>query len=193
MSLAFLGEEQLNEHEIAWRSRDWAAVKELAKQFKVPAERSLFDIIANVTQKTGHKPVECFAEYDQHNINLALSQHISMSGYASELNQMEGYISDQMHYDYLYFSVRTVTLPRIKFAKLSEDWEYKITIRMIARHFQVSIPRAQEYLSEFSEEQVAHLKKLFGPTITGPDSEFLKFLPNKTERTKMHSSIKSSW
>ncbi|AUE22563.1 clamp loader subunit [Aeromonas phage Ah1] len=192
MSLAcFMDEEDLNEHEIAWRSRDWNAVKELAKQFKVPAEQSLFEIIDNVTQKRGHGTVDRFSDYDQHAINNALSQHVTMSGYASELNSMEGFISDQMHYDYLYFTVRKCSLPKVKFAKLTDDWEQRVFEYLVSDYYEVSIPRAREYIDYFSDEQIKRLKKMFSPTVNDVNARCLTVIPTKTEREKIQRAIRS--
>ncbi|ADM79989.1 clamp loader subunit [Aeromonas phage phiAS5] len=192
MSLAaFLDEEDLNEHEIAWRSRDWDAVKELSKQFKVPAEQSLFVIIDNVTKKLGHGTVERFSDYDQHMINNALSQHVTMSGYASELNSMEGFISDQMHYDYMYFTIRQCSLPKVKFAKITGDWELRAFEYLVSEYYEVSISRAREYIAGFTEEQIGRLKKMFSPTVIDVNAPCLTMIPTKTEREKIQRAIRS--
>lgn len=187
----FLEDEPLNEHEVAWRSKDWAAVKELAKSFKKPADQSLFEIVSIVTKKTGHRSVEEFDDYNQYAINHAIGQHVELSGYASELNAMEGFISDQMHFDYLYFAVRQTSLPRIKFAKISEDWEHKALISWMSDYFEVSESRAAEYFKRFNETQINHLKKMFSPTVTSSDSPVLAGIPTKTERERVFRSIRS--
>ncbi|QAX98601.1 clamp loader subunit [Aeromonas phage AsFcp_4] len=191
MSLDFLGEESLNEHEVAWRSRDWDAVKELAKQFKVPAEQSLFVVLDNVTKKLGHGSVARFADYDQHMLNNALSQHVEMRGYAFELNTMEGHISDQMHYDYMYFTIRQCSLPKVKFAKLTDDWEERVFEYLVSDFYEVSTQRAREYINRFSDEQKAKLRKMFSPMVNDVNAPCLTMIPTKTERDKIQRAIRS--
>lgn len=190
MSLSFLGEEDLNPHEVAWKSKDWDTVKELSKEFKKSDEQSLFDILNNVTQKSGYHSSDHFESYNQYAINNALSQHIHLRGYTYELNQMEGLISDQMHYDYLYWTIRQTTLGRVKFAKISDDWEIRVFEKLVSNFYCVSIQRAIEYISEFNLEQIEFLKKLLKPTVNNSGVEVLSFIPTKTEREKIYRAIR---
>lgn len=191
MSLAdLLGEDDLNPHEIAWRSRDWNMVKELCKEFKTSSEQSLFKIVDNVTKKTGHKRAASFADYDQHMINNVLSQHVELSGYAYELNQMEGFISDQQHYDYMYFSIRQTSLSKVKFAKITDDWEFRVFQILVADYYEVSHTRGAEYIQRFSDEQINRLKRVLAPTVD-INSRCLLVIPTKTERAKICTAIKN--
>lgn len=190
MSLNFLLDEGPdNPHEIAWKSRDWAAVKELSKQFKKTEEQGLFEILNNVTRKTGYLSPDHFDDYNQHMINHALSQHVSMRGYAFELNLMEGLISDRMHYDYLYYGIRQCNLPRVKFAKVSDDWEQRALERLVARLYNVSHARACEYIDMFTDEQTAHIRSITKRTVTSGADPVLSFIPTKADREKIYRAI----
>lgn len=191
MSLAFLtGEPERNPHEIAWRSKDYEAVKKLAAEFKKPAEQCLFDILNNVTKKTGYLSAAHFEDYDQRAINNALSQHITMRGYAYELNQMFGYISDQMHYDYLYYSIRQCSLPKVKFAKIHDDWEQRVFERLVSEYYKVSVYRASDYIDKFNDEQIMHLKTILKVMVIDDTSTFLACINTKAERTAVYNAIK---
>lgn len=191
MDLSFLSDdfEPLNEHQIAWLERDWDKIKELSKQFKKPDEQALFDILNNVTQKTGYLSAAHFESYNQYAINHALSQHPSMLGYAYELNLMDGTITDEQHYDYLYHTVRQCKLPRVKFAKVSDDWEQRVFERLVARYYEVSVSRAIEYIDEFNQDQITRLKKIFKGSTSDNDPALL-VVPTKVERERVFKIIR---
>lgn len=193
MSLLFLSgepETEVNPHVVAWRSKDYEAVKKLSAEFKKPAEQCLFDILNNVTKKTGYLSAAHFEDYDQRAINNALSQHVTMRGYAYELNQMYGHITDQQHYDYLYHSIRQCSLPKVKFAKVQDDWESRVYERLVSKYFEVSTYRAYEYICFFSEEQNSALKNIVRTMVVDENSAFLSIIPTKAERLAVYNAIK---
>ena len=191
MSLAFLSgeDEQLNEHQIAWMTRDYKEIKKLSKQFKKPKEQALFEILQNATLKQGHRKVESFSDYSQFALNNALSQHVPMAGYAYELNLMNGYISDQMHYDYMYFAIRKAALPRVSFAKISDDWLSRLFEVLVAKYYQVNTTKARAYITSFSDEQIGILQCIVKSTVTDENSEELKFIPTKAERLRVYRTV----
>lgn len=192
LSCLFDDEPELNEHQIAWYSQNWSEVAKLANSFKEPKEQSLFNIIDNVTTKRGgHKNVDEFADYDQYMINQALSQHVVLNGYASELNQL-GAISDQMHYDYLFHSVRKVSLPRTSFAKVTDDWNVKMLIELYSNHYCISKKKAMEWIDfDTKTNKIVDVKKILKTTID-ENSPILKVLPNKSTRSEFLRDI-ASW
>lgn len=191
MGLGFLSDEfeQPSEHRIAWMERDWDRVKELSKEFKKTDDQALFDILNNVTQKTGYLSAAHFESYSQYAINHALSQHPSMLGYVYELNLMDGHLTDEQHYDYMYHTIRQCKLPRVKFAKLSEDWEQRVFERLVARYYEVSVSRASEYIDEFNLDQITRLKKIFKGMVSDSDPALLA-VPTKVERERVFKSIR---
>ena len=191
MSLDFLGLEVPNEHRLAWDNKDWNKVKELCKEFKKDKDKSTFEIINNVTQKTGHKNVMVFESYDQYTINSWLSQHASMNGYASELNQWAGYITDQMHYDYLYYTVRKCKLPYVAYARASDDWDFVFITHILAHHYNVSYEKAVEYHDLHTDEQMKRILRDMRGLITSPDCPFMSVLPkhiSKTEKARLYKT-----
>lgn len=193
MSLSFLSGEKddINEHQVAWFNRDYEAIKKLANEFKQPKEQSLFDIVDNVTKKTGHKNVGVFSDYNQFAINNVLSQHIPLLGYAYELNMMNGFITDQMHYDYMYYEMRKISLPKVKFAKISDDWTERAFEKLIARYYEVNQTKARGYIESFNTDQLDIIKHIVSTTVDNADGELLKFIPLKADRTHTFNTIKS--
>lgn len=194
MSLDFLGLDTPNEHRLAWDNKDWDRVKELCKEiFTKEKDDSVFEVLTNVTTKVGgHKNVLEFDSYDQFMINSWLSQHPTMVGYASELNQWAGYITDQMHYDYLFHTIVKCKLPYIKYAKKTEDYDNLIIVKALARYYNVSDEKAVDFIELHDEKQLTSIKKSIKGIIVSPDCEFLSFLPNKKEKARLYK-VASKW
>ena len=192
MSLEFLGLETIeqNEHRIAWDAKDWDRVKELCSEFEKDKTQSVFDILANVTEKKGYKNVLEFDDYNQYLINNALSQHPHMIGYASELNLIGGYITDQMHYDYLYHTVRKCKLPFVKFAKVSGDWEYMVMISVLADYYESSKEKAEGFVEILGEEKLEKIKRIIKVFVDSPNSKHLSMIPTKKEKEQIYNMVK---
>lgn len=191
MNLSFLGvcDEEINEHKIAWLERDWDEVGRLCSQFEKEPSVGLFDIIRNVTEKTGHKSVDYFDDYNQYMINHFLSQHVHLIGYVSELNKME--LTDQMHYDYLYYTVRRCKLPFVKAAKLEDDWEKVVIYTLMCHVFKVSMAKAMEMYETMGDEKVNKFKKEVASLVDSENSQFLERLPTKAVKRTVLKNIKS--
>ncbi|ALY07131.1 clamp loader small subunit [Vibrio phage vB_VmeM-32] len=190
LSCLFDDEPELNEHQIAWYSQDWQTVTKLANSFKEPKERSLFQIIDNVTTKSGgHKNVDEFSDYDQYMINQALSQHVVMVGYVSELNQMSN-LTNQQHYDYLFHTIRKTSLPKTSFARVTDDWNQKMLIALYCEYYAISKKRALEWI-EFDTKtgKINEIKKTL-KLILDEQSPLLKILPNAKVRNEVLNSVK---
>lgn len=169
MSLAsFLGEDTLNEHEIAWRGHDWDAVKKLADSFKVKEANEFFYILDQINQRKSRIEADCFESYSQFAINNMLSRHIDCAYHVYNMNLLGECISDQMHYDYLMHSVR----PGKRFGGAGDivdplhDMEKSVFIRAVAKYFECNEDRAKEYIDKhFEPLQIAQLKKILFKTV----------------------------
>lgn len=145
MNLNFLmgDDEQLNEHEIAWLSKDWDKVSQLADGFKEDAENSLFNLLTDITynkteQNVGNLP------YDQWFINNALSQHAETIYQAYVMNLLHG-LPDQAHYNYLVSAIRKGKQYG-KWAKLTVSIEETLHIAIIQIANNVDVNTAKMYL-----------------------------------------------
>ncbi|UOX40424.1 clamp loader of DNA polymerase [Aeromonas phage GomatiRiver_11] len=145
MNLNFLmgDDEQLNEHEIAWRSNDWDTVAKLADGFKEDADNVLFNLLSDITynkteQNVGNLP------YDQWFINNALSQHTETIYYAYVMNLLNK-LPDQAHYNYLVSAVRKGKQYG-KWAKLSVSIEEMLHVNIIKVANNVDENTAKMYL-----------------------------------------------
>ena len=164
MSLsALLGEPELNEFQKAFFSGNDKEMKRLADTFKVAKEQVIFKIIDELMVGKKHMMVDEIDEYDQMLINTALSQYPDLIYVANEMNKFIGsdrkeYISNQMHFDYLWASIRRAKRPRIKWAK-SSTTEDKLIIACISELYQLSEKKATEYFREFDQEIISHIKR----------------------------------
>ncbi|QHJ78887.1 MAG: hypothetical protein [Caudoviricetes sp.] len=177
MSLASLfGEPELNEFQKAWYSGDAKRIKEVSEQFKVKKEQVIFKIIDELMVGKKRIMVDEIDEYDQCLINNALSQYPDLIYYAEAMNNHIGsdrkeYLSNQMHFDYLWASIRRAKRLRVKWAKSSSDVD-SLMYACISHIFQVSKKRAAEYYRDFSDDQIMEIKRL-SKAFAGHD-DFLK-------------------
>ena len=177
MSLsALLGEPELNEFQKAFYSGDAKRIKEVSEQFKVSKEQVIFKIIDELMVGKKRIMVDEIEEYDQMLINTALSQYPDLIYVANEMNKFIGYerqeyISNQMHFDYLWSSIRRAKRPRVKWAKSSTS-EDKLIIACISELYELSEKKASEYFREFDQDVISHIKRRSKAFAT--NEEFLK-------------------
>lgn len=145
MNLNFLmgDDEQLNEHEIAWRSQDWDVISKLADQFKEDAENTAFALMDDITYNKPERDVGNI-DYPTWFINNALSMHVETIYQAYVMNLLSN-LDPQSHYNYLVSSVRKGKLYG-KWPKLSESPEEKLHIAMIKSANNVDDKTAQMYV-----------------------------------------------
>lgn len=177
MSLAaLLGEPELNEFQKAFFSGDAKRIKEVSEQFKVSKEQVIFKIIDEIMVGKKRMMVDEIDDYDQALINKALSQYPDLAFYAQEMNHFipadrREFLSNQMHFDYLWASIRRAKRPRVKWAK-SSSTEDKLIIACISELYQLSEVKATEYFREFDQPTIEHIKRR--AKAFALDEEFLK-------------------
>lgn len=171
MSLAFMfGEEeqQFNEHELAWKNKDWDSVKKLADTFKQDANSEFFDILNRINQNKVRINTEACENYSAFGINSYFAGHTDCIYHAYVMNLLGDAISDQMHFDYMMESV--YQKKRYGGTKAVTDaidvMSEKTFIRCVGKYYQVSEKRASEYVTMFTEEQHKHMKKILRVTAT---------------------------
>jgi hypothetical protein len=195
MSLDFLlGEDdspKLNEHQIAWLSKDWDKTKKLADSFKEKSANEFFYILNQInTQKKRINP-EHMESYNQYAINSALSGHIDCSYHAYAMNLLGDAVSDQMHFDYLLHAVRSSKRygGATSIVDPIESMVDEVFARAVGKYYQVNLQRAKEYIDEdFNPEQIGLLKKMLCPTI---DESMVKEACSYAKKSDINCVLKS--
>ena len=171
MSLsAFLGEDEvkLNEHEVAWKSKNWDAVKELADSFKGNPDNEFRDIMNRINSNKVRINTEFCDSYSKYAINSVLSNHVDCIYHVYNMNLLGDAISDQMHFDYLTHSLR----PSKRYgggSALADDIASiaeKTFVKCVGNYYGVNTARAAEYIKEFTDDQVAYMRKILMKTAT---------------------------
>ena len=185
----FFGEEeqQLNEHEIAWRSRDWEKVSELADSFAEKSDNALFKLMDHITVDKQRVNVEVNPAYNQRWINTALSQHADCVYSAYVMNLIGHKLPDQIHFDYLLQSIRQGKRYG-KWAKLTEQLDEKVILIAIQKSYSVNIDDARFYLELANERgYMDKLLKRIKPYVT--DELLAGVTKNKTEQKRLRKNI----
>lgn len=166
---AIFGEmEELNEHQIAWKSRDWDSVKKLADSFKTDPENEFRDIMNRINSNKSRLHADAYESYSMYSINNVLSAHVDCMYHVYNMNLLGDSISEQMHFDYLLHSVR----PAKRYGSVSVVADQTTAlvnetfILAISRTYEVSRERAKEYFSGFTQDEIDYIMKLLSRTIT---------------------------
>lgn len=197
MSLSsFLDEPELNEFQKAFYSGDSKAIKAVCEQFKTPKEQVIFKIIDEILVGKRRMQVDEIAEYDQAFINTALSQHTDLIFYANNMNKLIGpdrqeFISNQMHFDYLWSIVRRGKRARVKWAK-SRTSEDSLVIACISELYEMSKEKATEYFRDFSEDRIKTIKSRSKSFATNESFLKRKFNTTKTQIAELQA-IANKW
>lgn len=164
MSLASLmGDEdvELNPHQLAWMTRDWASVQKLAEEFKVDKTNELFGLLDQITQTKEHKTLGVDSDYAKNWIDLALSQHADCMDSVYVMNLLGGGLSEQMHFNYYLATIRQGKRYG-KWAKINEDLEDKCIAMLFSKRWSISLKDGYEYLALFRQKETINevLKEL---------------------------------
>lgn len=153
MSLAaFLDEDEviLNSHEVAWRSSNWDAVEELTKEYTKDKENTLFMVLGEINEGKKQLTISGLDTYDKFYIDNAMSQHVDTMIPAYVMNLIGAGLPDQSHFDYYLHSVRKGRRMGA-WAKLSEDQEEKVILRVLEKQYGINTRVAIEYLEELTQ------------------------------------------
>lgn len=165
---ALFGEEEvaINEHEMAWKGRDWDSVKKLADSFKTESANEFYDILNRINTNKSRVSTDTYEEYNPYKVNASLSRHIDCVTHAYEMNLLGDAISDQMHFDYLLHSVR----PARRYSGAGDiadpidEMCHKVFMKCIGIMFKVDVDRAIEYFETLTikeeTDKISMLRKL---------------------------------
>ncbi|QUD16023.1 clamp-loader subunit [Escherichia phage vB_EcoM_SYGD1] len=84
---------QLNEHQVAWYSKDWTAVQSAADSFKEKAENEFFEIIGAINNKTKCSIAQ--KDYSKYMVENALSQFPECMPAVYAMNLIGSGLSDE--------------------------------------------------------------------------------------------------
>ncbi|QQV88916.1 DNA polymerase clamp loader subunit [Providencia phage PSTRCR_121] len=181
-------EVQLNEHEMAWYSKDWTQVQRLSDTFKQEKENVLFSILDSVTSSKKDITQEQEEQYSKYWIDNALSQHIDCIVSVYRMNLIGSELSDKDHFRYYLHS-----LPKGKrygkWAKFSEDTNELLILSLISKYYSINMTDAKMYMSIMKAKGI--LDKEFNKLKVLATDEFIKSIfKTKTEQTKVAKIIK---
>ena len=141
MSL-FEDDVQLNEHQIAWYSKDEAKIKELADTFKETAENDFFAIVGAINEKKKISIAQ--RDYSKMMVENALSQHPECMPAVYVMNLVGSKLSDEAHFNYMMAAVPQGRRYG-KWAKLTESVQETLVLKVLMNHYQININDAQVY------------------------------------------------
>lgn len=179
---------ELNEHQIAWYSKDWSLVQEAADQFKEKAENEFFEIIGAINNKTNCSIAQ--KDYSKFMVENALSQFPECMPAVYAMNLVGSGLSDEAHFNYLMAAV-----PRGKrfgkWAKLVEDTSEILVIKLLAKRYQVNTNDAMNYKTtlENNGKLSVVLKELKGYVT----DEFLKEVTKNVKEQKQFKKLALEW
>lgn len=183
----FMDDEDLNEFEEAWLSKDWEKVEKLLTQFNVPAENELFDIMNKITSEKVHINVTTKGAYSKFWIDNALSQHVDCMDSVYVMNLIGDKLSDQDHFNYYFHAIRQGKRFG-KWAKLVEDPEQKVIIALIKKRWSINEYDAMMYEEIIrAKNQMPKTLKVLKPLAT---KDFVaSVIKLKAEQTKVLKAI----
>lgn len=182
-------EVQLNEHEIAWYSKDWDKVQQLADTFKEDKENVLFSIMDSITVNKKDITQEQLEEYSKHWIDNALSQHIDCIIPVYRMNLIGSELSEQSHFRYYMHAVSRGKRYG-KWAKFTEDPVDHIILCLLSTYYKINMKDAEMYKDIMQRKNILD-KELSKLKVIATD-EFVRLnVKNKTEQTKVIKTIKA--
>lgn len=109
---------------------------------------------------TNGKYIEIDGDYSQWRTNNILAKHKNTIHFANVMNRHYN-ITDQMHYDYLYYSVpksNRYSKAETKEEKKQREKKEEL-ISLISEHYKYNATRAKEVLKILTAEQIDSLRK----------------------------------
>jgi hypothetical protein len=116
-----------------------------------------FDFVNSINDKTGNlieRNFDCEKQYTPFIVNRAFSQFPDTVMAANSMNIFP-HLDKRMQYEFLYNSIKK----RKRFSRWPKaEWDEEV-IGMVSEYYNVSKPRAREYLGLMTEEDVENLKR----------------------------------
>lgn len=144
----FFGGMEINEHEAAWKGKDWVAVQKLADQFKEKSENKLFSFLDAITLSKAKMTVD--DDYSKFMIDTALSQHPDCISEVNVMNLIGDSLTEQQHFDYYRLTISEGRRYG-KWASFKPDAEQKLKQEIIKEYYKTSDETAALYIKILEE------------------------------------------
>ncbi|AKU43697.1 clamp loader subunit [Citrobacter phage Merlin] len=179
---------QLNEHQVAWYSKDWTEVQKVSDQFKQTAENEFFEIIGAINEK---KPCSIAQKnYSRHMVENALSQHPECMPAVYVMNLVGSELSDEDHFNYMMAAIPQGRRYG-KWAKLIEDTGELLVLRVLMKYYTINLNDAQVYRDTLvSKGKLSLVLKEAKALVT---DEFLKELTKNVKEQKQFKKQALEW
>ncbi len=108
---------------------------------------------------TTGKEIEIDSDYSQWRTNSVLSNYRETILYANEMNCHYG-VTDQMHYDYLYNSIRKKRMTGIKETEKEKKArkQKEELLALVSNYYKYNVVRTKEVLKILTAEQINFIK-----------------------------------
>lgn len=189
MSL-FEDDEQLSEFDIAWYSRDFAAVQKLADSFKETAENELFGIMNDITANKKPRDLTQSENYSKFWIDNALSQHVDCMMAVNVMNMVGAGLSDQAHFNYYLHSISQGKRYG-KWAKLNEDASELLILKVLMEYYKINVDDAVMYKNTLIKK--GNLKAFLRKAKALVTDDFLKTVTKNPKEQKEFKKKSLEW
>lgn len=108
---------------------------------------------------TSGKEIEIDSDYSQWRTNSVLSNYRETILYANEMNCHYG-VTDQMHYDYLYNSIRKKRMKGVKETESEKKArkQKEELLALVSNYYKYNVVRTKEVLKILTAEQINFIK-----------------------------------
>lgn len=173
---------QLNEHEVAWKSRDFNKIQELSDSYKEKAENELFAILNDITVSKKPRNLIQSENYNKFWLDNALSQHVDCIMQVNVMNLIGSGLTDQQHYNYLLH-----TVPQGKrygkWAKAEPDVvNVQLVLKLLMKYYTINADDALMYMETLKVK--GSLKDVLKKTKGLVTDEFLKTVTSNVKEQK---------
>lgn len=191
MAVSLFDDVQMNEHEIAWKSRDFDAIQALADSFKEKPENELFAILNDITFGKKERNLSQSENYSKYWIDNSLSQYVDCMIEAAKMNLIGAGLTDQQHFNYYLHSI-SKGKRFSKWAKAgSDDVNVSFIIKLLMKYHNINSNDAFMYLETYKAKNKLNdiLRKMKG-FVT---DEFLKTVTKNVKEQKQFKKQALEW
>ncbi|ARW57472.1 clamp loader small subunit [Serratia phage X20] len=191
MALSLFDEDvQLNEHEIAWKGKDWNQVQSLSDSFKEKAENEMFSLLNDITFGKRERYLGQSENYSKFWVDTSLSQHVDCMIAVNAMNLVGSGLSDQAHFNYYLHSI-----PKGKrfgkWAKFEDNSSDKFVIHLLMKYHTINADDARMYLDTYKAKgHLASLLKKMKGLVT---DEFVKTVTKNVKEQKQFKKLALEW
>lgn len=186
----FEDDKELNEHEIAWMSKDYDKIQELSDSFKESSSNHLFSALDKITLSSGNMTVEEEDVYSKFWIDNALSQYVDCIIYANMMNLYGSKLPDSAHF--LYYRNAISKEKRFgKWASYKDPLEEKFIVALICKYQKVSEETAKMYIRILREKN--KLNGYLSRLAAIATDDFMKSVSKNAKDIKTMKNIVEKW